>query len=78
MWLNVCEEGRQAAKALEVGAGKRRGGNRIQGILVLWMDVALVVWKLKVYLLNLTFLPEKAGKFSFLLCPVQFLRPQNL
>lgn len=29
MWLDVSEEDRQAAKALEIGAGKRSGPNRI-------------------------------------------------
>lgn len=59
--------------------GQGKGGEVIiQGIVLLWMYVTRVVWKLKVYLLNMTFLHKQAGRFSFLLCPAQFLRCQNL
>lgn len=58
--------------------GQGKGGEVIIQGIVLWMDVTLVVWKLKVCLLNMTFLCKQAGRFSFLLCPAQFLRPQNL
>lgn len=58
--------------------GQGKGGEVIIQGIVLWMDVTLVVWKLKVCLLNMTFLRKQAGRLSFLLCPAQFLRPQNL
>lgn len=56
----ISEEDRQAAEALEIRAGKRRGGNKKS---LLYGCVALV-WKLKFCLLSLMFLPKQVGKLT--------------
>lgn len=63
----ISEEDRQAAEALEIGARKRRGGNKES---LLHGCVALV-WKLKFYLLSLMFLPKQVGKLTLAApCPI--------